>query len=462
MLNKVKHLLTNNRQVDMANGSVSSVIICLAVPMMLSMFFQNLYSFINTIFVSWLGGVPLAAISVAVPLTYVALSLGKGVGLGSAVIIGYARGAGDQAGAEAVSRAVLPLMTMVMCLLLPLLSAELCNGFFTLLGASEDILEQVYWFTVWMVLGFPVLGYSMAVEALLMSNGDTVTPMKGMMLGNIINICLDPLFIFGLNWGVAGAGGATFIAQFVAAWYLGRRYRKLTGAALSFIPDKTMFSAWSQIVRQGIFITVGYLISPVGLILLNLILSQFGSPAIGAWNMMSRMEMMVLLPVMGMSNALAVFTGFNLGRQDYERIKAGLKTFLLLAGSIIIPGAFVFICWSRELLYIFKPVPELLDLASVAVQASGVSMILVPALYALYGMAQGFKRPAYMLTMIIIFIVVLRLPLAYWFARLWGGQGVFWSHPASAFIAGLVAVGLLIRLLTSGRKKCATKGEVVC
>jgi len=454
--------LAGGSQVDMASGSVSGVIICLAVPMMLSMFFQNLYSFINTIFVSWLGGVPLAAISMAVPLTYVAFSLAKGVGMGSAVIIGYARGAGDQAGAEAVSRAVLPLMTMVMCLLLPLLSVEVCNRFFSLLGASGEILEQVYWFTVWMVLGFPVLGYSMAVEALLMSNGDTVTPMKGMILGNIINICLDPLFIFGLKWGVAGAGGATFIAQFAAALYLGRKYCKLTGTALSFIPDKTMLSAWGQILKQGLFITVGFLVSPIGIMVLNGILAKFGPNAIGAWNMMSRMEMMVLLPVAGMGNALAVFAGFNMGRQDYNRIRAGLKTFLILACCIIMPAALLFFFFSHELLYIYKPVPELLVLASVAVHAAGVSMVFAPLLIALNSMAQGLKRPVYMLTMIILYIVVLRLPLAYWLAGLWGGQGVFWSHPASTFIAGLVAIGLLIKLLAKGEKKCETDKTAVC
>ena len=461
-MNAINWLLAGGRQVNMANGPVAGVIISLAVPMMISMFFQNLYSFINTIFVSWLGEVPLAAISLAVPLTYLALSLGKGVGMGSAVIIGHARGAGDQAGVQAISRAVLPMMTITMCLLLPLLSVEVCNRFFTLLGAQEEIVNQLYWFTVWMVLGFPVLGYFMAVEALLMSNGDTVTPMKGMILGNIVNICLDPVFIFGLKWGVAGAAGATFIGQIAAALYLGRQFSKLKGEKLSFIPEKTMFKEWGHIARQGMFITVGYVVSPVGLILLNIILSQFGATAIGAWNMMSRLEMMVLLPVMGMSNALAVFTGFNVGRQDYKRIRTGLKTFLILACSIIIPAALVFFFFSHELVYIFRPAPELLVLASLAVQASGASMVFIPALYGLYGMAQGFKRPAYMLIMIFLYIVLMRIPLAYLFAGLWGDQGVFWSHSASTAGAGLVAIALLIRLLANGRKKCEAKKEVVC
>lgn len=440
------------KEVDLTDRKISRVICGLAFPMMLSLFFQNLYAFVDTLFVSWLGSVPLAAVSMAVPLTYLALSLGKGVALGSVVLMSFARGNQDEAGAKRIATAALPLILLVMTVFLPLLVPQVCRTFFRLLGADGAVTAQGIGFTFWLVAGFPVMGYVMIVEAWFTSRGDTVTPMKAMILGNLLNVALEPIFIFGLGWGVVGASLATFISQVVAAVYITGRLRKTGTWPFSLGNHLQMLGEWRRITKQGAFVALAFLVSPVGLIWLNLILARFGATAIGAWNLMARTEMMIMLPVMGISNALAVFISYNLGRNDRQRIRQGLVFFFKLVLGIIVPAMLGLIIFPSALAVIFRPAPELLALSSAAIRAAGVAGLFAPLLYGLYGMSQGFKKPGYMLAISFSYLICLRLPLAYLFSGFHGVSGVFWSYPFAAAGAAMLAGVLIIKLWRESRQ----------
>ncbi|MDT8903616.1 MATE family efflux transporter [Anaeroselena agilis] len=442
-------------QIDLGAGNVSAVIIRFAVPLMVSLFFQNLYAYIDTVFVSWLGAEALAAVSLSVPLTYLALSLAKGASFGSVVLISYARGQGDEEGGRAVGMALLPMMTLLMAIFAPLLSADLCRAFYAFLGATDAVAAVGIGFTAWLVAGFPVMGYVFTAEALFMARGDTKTPMKGQILGNMLNFALDPLFMFVFGWGVTGAAVATFTGQLVAAVYLRRRLAIQQGERLTLALPAGVTGLWRRIVGQGVFITVAYMVSPVGLMLLNMVLARFGPLAVGAWNLMSRTEMMVMLPIMGLSNALAAFVSFNLGRGDYGRIRAGLVFFFKFSLAIVVPTMVLFTVFPRELTAVFRPAPDLVELGSAALSASAVAVLFMPALFAMNGLAQGFRRPVFMLAIGFVYIIAARVPLAYLFAARWGERGVFWSHPAAAFLAGALALALSLRLLADCRRGLA-------
>ena len=445
-----------SQPVDMAQGKVSTVLFRLALPMMISLFFQNLYTYADTVFVAWLGEIPLAAVSLAVPLTYVALSLAKGISMGSVVLMSFSRGRGDLDSVRRIAVHMLPLLSLAMLLFFPLLAPSVCRAFFRLAGADPAMAEVGVGFVFWLVLGFPVMGYVFAAEAIFTARGDTMTPMKAMVLGNVINIALDPLYIFVFGWGVAGAAGATFTGQCIAAVYLGLHLRPIEEARLRWLPCSGCFRQWRIILGQGVFISMAYLISPVALLLLNLVLAQFGPVAVGAWNMMSRTEMMVMLPVMGLGNALANFTGFNLGRKDFGRIRQGVIFFFKMSWAVITPFMLLFIFFPYEVIGLFRPAAQLQALAGLAVQASGVSGLFAPLMYAVLGMSQGVKRPIYMVVLSFVYLICLRIPLANAFAAHEGVRGVFWSHPAASALMALLAGWMLMRLLKKCRRDIAS------
>ncbi len=442
--------------VDMGQGKVSHVLGRLALPLMVSLFFQNLYAYADTVFVSWLGESPLAAISLALPLTYLALSLAKGVAMGSVILMSFSRGSGDEDGAQQTASAVLPLMLLCMALFSPLMLAPLGQAFYLVLGADPGTAVHGTGFIFWLAASFFPMGYVMAVEALFTARGDTVTPMKAMLLGNILNIGLDPLFIFVLDWGVAGAAAATLVGQSISAVYIGYRLKAMFGLRLQWLPTSGNLLVWWQILKQGLFVTAAYLISPIALMLLNGILVRFGAVAVGAWNLMSRSEMMVMLPIMGLGNALATFTGFNLGRLDYERVRQGLVFFLKVSWAVIIPASLLFLFLPQQTIGLFRPTPELKLLGGIAMQASAVSILFMPLLSAVAGMSQGMKRPVYMMGQMFVYLVCLRVPLADWFADRWGQQGVYWSHPVASALTAVLALVLLRRLLRDCCKQVAT------
>lgn len=436
-----------SQAVDMGQGKVSYVLGRLALPLMVSLFFQNLYAYADTVFVSWLGETPLAAISLALPLTYLALSLAKGVAMGSVILMSFSRGAGDETAAQKIAESVFPLMLLFMALFSPLMLAPVGQAFYLALGADPDTAAQGTGFIFWLVASFLPMGYVMTVEALFTARGDTVSPMKAMLLGNILNIILAPIFIFVLGWGLTGAAAATFACQCFSAIYIGYRLRVLLGATLQWLPQAGGLKIWWQILKQGLFVTAAYLITPIALMLLNGILVRFGAVAVGAWNLMSRTEMMVMLPIMGLSNALATFVGFNLGRLDYDRVRQGLIFFLKVSWAIIIPASLLFYFLPQQTIGLFRPTPELKLLGGIAMQASALSILFMPLLSAVAGMSQGMKRPVYMVGQMFVYLVCLRLPLADWFAGHWGQEGVYWSHPVASACTAVLSLFLLRRLL---------------
>ena len=366
---------------DMAQGKVSSVLFRLALPMMVSLFFQNLYVYVNTVYVSWLGDLPLAAVSLALPLTYLAMSLSKGVAMGSMVLMSHARGTANEAAAKQIADATLPLMLSVMACFLPLMLPQVSGRFFVLMGTNPEVAGYGIGYVFWLVAGFPVMGYVMACEAVFTSRGDTVTPMKGMLWGNGVNLALDPVFIFVFGWGTAGAAAAAFLSQLVCAAYL-RHFLQRQAGALVWKPRKGFLGEARLIAGQGSFVAMAYLVSPLALLLLNMILIRFGPVAVGAWNLMSRTEMMVMLPIMGLSNALATFAGFNLGRLDYDRVRQGLFFFLKVSWAIIIPASLLFYFLPQQTIGLFRPTPELKLLGGIAMQASALSILFMPMLSA--------------------------------------------------------------------------------
>ena len=442
-----------SQAVDMGQGKVSHVLGRLALPLMVSLFFQNLYAYADTVFVSWLGETPLAAISLVLPLTYLALSLAKGVAMGSVILMSFSRGAGDEAAAHKIAGSVFPLMMLFMALFSPLMLSSAGQAFYLALGADPDTAVQGTGFIFWLVASFFPMGYVMTVEALFTARGDTVTPMKAMLLGNIFNIMLAPIFIFVLGWGLTGAAAATFTCQCLSALYIGYRLRTLLGETLLWLPQAGSLKIWRQILKQGLFVTAAYLITPIALMLLNGILVRFGAVAVGAWNLMSRTEMMVMLPIMGLGNALATFTGFNLGRLDYDRVWQGLVFFLKVSWAVIIPASLLFFVFPQQTISLFRPTPELKLLGGIAMQASALSLLFMPLLSAVAGMSQGMKRPVYMMGQIFVYLVCLRVPLADWFAGHWGQEGIYWSHPTASALTAVLSLVLLRRLLQDCRKQ---------
>ena len=435
--------------IDLGAGRVPSVLLRLASPIMVSLFFESLFYLMDTLFVSWLGTQPLAALSLSMPLFYAAFALAKGVSVGAAVLLSHSLGAGQVEQGRRIVRAAFPLMLLVMLPWLVLTGEAPCEAVLSLLGARQqpEVLRAGSQFLFWLVMSFPVMGYFMVSESVCLSHGDSVTPMKGLLLGNLVSIGLKYLFILQFGLGVAGSSLGSLAGWAVSAVYLGWQMAR-QGKPLPAVEfDRAMLAHWKGIAGLGSQAALGVFIGPLGLGLINILLARWDMAAVAGLNLALRLEFMVIVPLVGLSNALAPFMGFNLGRGEMTRIRDGVRASLRLGWLIITPVMVVFLCYARPLFWVFKPSEEVLNLAQYALQCSALGYLAVPLDLTLQGTALGLKRPAYALLAAGFRQFLLRVPLVAGLSALYGVQGAFWSLPLSTWISGGLCFWLLRRLL---------------
>ncbi len=443
----------------MGEGRVFTILLRLGAPAMVSMFFATLYALVDTIFVAKLGTIPLAAMSLAVPLFFVAMSLSKGVAVGALATMSHARGRGDHEQAKKIAKAAYPLTFLLISTLLLLAFPTFNQPLFALFDSDPKLLNEAAVYTRWLTLSFPFIGFAMLCEAIFFSYGDTKTPMLAMIAGNLLNMVLDPLLIFSCGLGVEGASLASLLGWALSGAIMWRALttRGLDYPGLKF--SRRHFKIWPQITILGAPVTLSMLIIPVSTATLNYLLAAFCPAYVGAWNLSYRIEQMVVLPLYGLSGALITFTGFNLGLQRFDRIRAGCKTALLGCYILVIPTIIIFWFQADELIGIFKPSPEVLGLATFALKIAGLGYLFAPFELIMTSLSQGIKQPKYSLLINCLRLLVLRVPLALLFSKIWGGHGIYISHPVSLTISGLVSFMIMRHLLKQWPEKDETPAK---
>ncbi|MGC9490238.1 MAG: MATE family efflux transporter, partial [Thermovirgaceae bacterium] len=271
------------RSVDMGSGSVPKALWKLAIPSIASMFFHTLFHLVDTVFVSWLGEYSLAAMSLTFPVMFVLFALINGISVGTTTTVSNQLGTGNEEEAHDFCDASLILLLSLSFIPVPLLFRVVSNNFFGFLGGAGPVLSESYRYSFWMIVGIPPMAFSLLGDSLFRSQGDTVTPMKAMILGNGINILLDPLFIFTFGWGIAGASFATVFGRLVSFAYIAHKLRSDSNLRPSFRIPQKMFSRWRRIIAIGVPVFLSQGSMAIGTAAMNRILSRYGAAAIGAW-----------------------------------------------------------------------------------------------------------------------------------------------------------------------------------
>lgn len=444
--------MSSNKGIDLGRGNPTRLLLQLAVPAIFSMFFQSLYTLIDTVFVSWLGHVPLAALSYTVPLTYIVLSISRGIGVGVISLISNARGEQNSSQVKKLAQFSLQLMLFCLAPVLLLLVPAFFYPVFDVFGAKGEVMLPCYRYMIYLAPSFLLMGYALICEAIFTGHGETAIPMKGMVLGNIVNVILDPLLIFGLEMGIEGASLATLIGWgctcLYLTWQMLKRKFPHPGFAISF----DMFSIWRQILAVGSLVSLAMIASPISITVLNMLLSKHGIEAVGAWNIALRVELFGLLLFYGLNSAIIPFIGFNYGKKDYSRILYAIKFSLIISilGMTVIGGLFFF--FSTTIVRIFKPGPEVESLAAFALKFNGCAYMFAAVEMTLNAVAQGVKRTKLVLFIVGMRLLLLRIPLAIIFGMYWQAHGIYLSHPVSMMTTGIVCSFLLYWLVKTIKK----------
>ncbi|MBU3954673.1 MAG: MATE family efflux transporter, partial [Proteobacteria bacterium] len=212
-----------------------------------------------------------------------------------------------------------------------------------------------------------------------------------------------------------------------------------------------------KIFVMGGPVALAMLVMPISAAGLNYVLAPFGPAYMGAWTLSARMEQMIILPLIGLSCSLIPFAGFNLGAGNGVRIREAVRILILVCYGILVPVSVILWICAPGVIGLFRPDSQVLSLSVHAFRLALLGYWLGPMELIVTGLAQGVKRPRYTLFINVSRLLVLRLPLAFLFASLWGGRGVYISHTVSLLVSGLVCLFILRHLLLLVDRDCTRK-----
>ena len=331
----------------MTEAPIGPLIISLAIPTILSMLTTALYNTADTYFVSQLGTSASGAVGVVFCLMAIFQATGFTLGMGAGSVISRRLGGGDAASASAYgSASFFSALTLGTCICI--LGQIFIDPLMVLLGSTPTILPYARAYARWILLGAPVMCCCFVMNNILRAEGHSAFAMCGLVTGGLLNIVLDPIFIFTFGLGISGAAAATLLSQCVsftilASFFL--RGKSMVGISVKNLPRRA--ATYCEIVRLGFPSLSRQGLASISTAALNASAGAYGDAAVAAMSIVGRIFMFILSVMIGLGQGFTPVVGFNYGSRRYSRVreafwftvKAGmaLMTALTLAGWIFAP-----------------------------------------------------------------------------------------------------------------------------
>ena len=423
----------------------------LAFPIMAGMGIHILYTIVDMIFIGRLGGDAIAAVAFNMPLFFLVLGLSFGVGSGVTASIARFIGEKDKVNADNTAEHAVAL-GLIISTILTTLGLIYGEGLLQRLGATESVLPLSWDYLKVSLIGLPFMVFSTFFRSILSGEGDMKLPMAVAGLGTILNIILDPIFIFTLGYGVGGAAMASAISQlivFVIFVYMlfVKEHAYIRFRMRDFSPSIFIIK---DIIRVGLPASMSMIIMAFGQLVFNRILVRFSTDAVAAYQVGGRMDMVIFLPIMAIASALTTLVGMFFGAKEIEKIKFIAKYGIIR--SMMVTGVLSII------LYIFAPLFVKnftldVDIQSIAVTYLRFICLIYPLIA--IGMTvgrilQGLGKGLPMLVITSIRILALSAPLALYFIMVLN-KSIEWVWYAM-IISTIVSVAISLIWLKSAFK----------
>ena len=324
----------------------------LAIPIMFGMGIQTLYNLVDMIFIGRLGGQSIAGIAFNMPLFF--LVLGLTMGLGTGVTSSIARFIGQDNKKEADNSAehaiVMGIVISIFLCSLGLMFGKTILSFF---GAEGDILFIAWEYLHVMCVGMPFMIFSGFFRSILAGEGDMKFPMMVAGLGTVLNIFLDPIFIFdlenyggiGFGLGVAGAAMATVISQVIVFCVFIYMLFVKEHSYITFRLKDFSFSTdiiW-DIVKVGLPASLSMIVMAIGQGVFNKILIHFSADTVAAYQVAGRLDMLVFLPIFSIAASLTTLVGMFFGAKEYDALRFTIRYGIVSAFCItLLSSAFIY------------------------------------------------------------------------------------------------------------------------
>jgi len=456
----------HNHSLALANEPVKTLLWKLSVPAMAGMFVMSLYSVVDMIFVGrGVGALAIAGVSVIFPLQMFTMAVGMMIGMGTSSLISRSMGAGDMKRAErALGNAI--LLILILGGTLTIVGLAKTTFFIYLFGATDDVFPYAKEYMDVILFSVLLHEFAMSSNGIIRAEGNARVAMISMFIGALLNIALDPIFIFVLDMGVRGAAIATVISQAVTTLYLLHYF--LSGKSSLRIRVKNFLLEWA-VVKQ--IVSIGFAsfvrtaaVSFIAVIINRTLASYGGGISIAVFGVIRRVMMFAAMPSMGIAQGLQPILGFSYGAKRYDRGIEVIHKSAIIATVFSVVAFLILLFFPSPIMRIFSTDTALVSQGTHAMKLAFLAFWLVG--FHIVGstifQAIGKVIPTFILATSrqILFLIPLLLILPRFFQL----DGIWLSIPIADALSFSITLVMVIPQMREFKRQQALieEGDVTC
>ena len=437
----------NKKMAFLGSAPIPKALLALGIPTMIGMLINALYNLVDTYFVGGLGTDQMGAVTVAFPLGQIVVGLGLLFGNGAAAYLSRLLGRGDKDTANKVASTAIYSGISIGAVVI-LFSVIFLEPILKQAGAIESVMPYAITYTRIYIVFSIFNVFNVTMNNIVSSEGAAKTAMCALMAGAVLNVILDPVFIYALNLGVAGAAIATAISQIVSTLvYLYYILRKKS--VFSFSVKECCFAKeiMSEILKIGIPTLIFQLLTSLSIGMVNSAAKEYGGSALAAMGPVTKIMSMGTLIVFGFLKGFQPIAGFSYGAKKFDRLREVIKTAILWSTIFCVFFGLIAAVFSTQIVSSFtKGDTEMVRVGSIALRANALSFILFGfyTVYSFLFLVMGKAAEGCILGACrqgICFVpVILILP------AIWGLSGVLYAQPIADTITAIVTAVMAVRL----------------
>ncbi|ROO25370.1 transporter [Salinisphaera orenii MK-B5] len=431
---------------NLTEGPIVSALVRLAVPIVFANLLQTAYQLIDTFWVGRLGAAAVAAVSLSFPVIFFLISLGLGLAIAGTILVSQYSGRGDTVQVNRVAAQAL-VGVIALSLVLAVAGVFIAARLAAFLGADAEVLPMATAYMRVSFVGLPFLFAYVIFQSLMRGVGDAATPLYIVTGTVVLNFFLDPLFILGWGpmpaLGVSGAALATVVTQGLAAvvglWMLFSGRYGIALRARHLRPDPRLL--W-RLFKLGAPSAVEQSTRALGLMLMTILVSGFGTVTLAAYGIGTRMLSFVIIPALGLSQATSALVGQNIGAGKIAR--AERTTWLSAVVALVTLSAFGVLAfiWAEAIVAVFVPnAPAVIAEGATFVRFTALAYGLIGAQIVITGGFRGSGNTLVAMAIALISLWMLQFPLAWLLSERTGlgALGIWIAYPVQNVLTAAIA-----------------------
>jgi len=407
---------------NLTEGSVLKSLIALSVPIILANILQTAYQLTDTFWVGRLGAVAVAAVSISFPIIFFIISLGGSLAVAGTILVAQYKGKGDKKTINHIASQTL-VAVIVIATVLAAVGYFFSPILINLVGSGPDVFSDAVAYIKISFIGMIFMFIYMVFQSLMRGVGDVKTPMYIVLGTVLLNLILDPLFIFGYGFipalGVTGAAVATIGTQGLAAiigitlLLKGRHQIQLQSSGLK--PDIPLLK---KMFKLGFPSSIEQSMRSLGWIVIIFLAAKFGTSILAAYGIGNRILSFILMPALGLSIASSTLVGQNIGAGKIKRAEKIIRISSLVAFVVLtIIGVIVFL-FAKQIATSFVPgEQETIEASALFIKMMAITFNLIGIEMILDGAFRGSGKTMTPMVFSLISLWGLRLPLTYFLSR---------------------------------------------